>query len=148
MKKMLLAVFPVLITLQSFSSPSLPPIDIKLLATFQATYPDAEHVRWSESTNEYAVSFTDHGIFTRITYAKNGDFTSSLRNYSERNLPYYVLNLLKAKFPAETIFGVTEIAVPSAINYFVKLEGPKFWKTVRVDGDGFAIVVEKYQKMQ
>ncbi len=146
MKKILLAVIPILITLQSFSSCSFP-INTKLLATFQATFPDAEHVLWSESANEYAVSFIDHGVFTRITYTKKGDFTASLRNYSERNLPYYILDLLKTKFPDYKIFGVTEVAVPSAINYYVKLEGPKFWKTVRVDGDGVASIVEKYQKM-
>jgi hypothetical protein len=146
MKKILLAIIPMLIILQSFSYRSFP-INTKLLATFQATFPDAERVLWSESADEYAVSFVDHGIFTRIIYTKNGDFTGSLRNYSERNLPYYILNLLKAKFPGDKIFGVTEIAVPSAINYYVKLEGLKFWKTVRVDGDGFASVVEKYQKM-
>jgi len=147
MKKILLAVFPILIILQSFSYRS-DPVNIKLLATFQATFPDAERVQWSESTNEYAVSFVDHGIFTRIIYTKNGDFTGSLRNYSERNLPYYVLNILKAKFPGEKIFGVTEISGPSAINYYVKLEGLKFWKTVRVDGDGVTSVVEKYEKMK
>lgn len=146
MKKILLAVIPLLITLQSFSSRSFP-INIKLLATFQAAFPDAERVLWSESKDEYTVSFVDHGVFTRITYTKNGEFTGSLRNYSERNLPYYILNILKAKFPRDKIFGVTEIAVPSAINYFVKLEGLKFWKTVRVDGDGVTSVEEKYEKM-
>jgi len=148
MKKILLAVIPILIVFQSFSNRSFPPVNIKLLATFQATFPDAERVQWTESADEYAVSFVDHGIFTRITYTKNGEFTSSLRNYSERNLPYYILNVLKAKFPGDKIFGVTEIAGPSAIGYYIKLEGVKFWKTVRVDGDGFASVVDKYLKMQ
>ncbi|HTI09754.1 MAG TPA: hypothetical protein VL832_14400 [Puia sp.] len=146
MKKILLAVFPLLIILQSFSYRSFP-INTKVLETFQSTFPDAEHVQWSESTDQYAVSFVDHGIFTRITFTKNGEFIGSFRNYSERNLPYYILNLLKLKFPGDKIFGVTEIAAPSAISYYVKLEGPKLWKTVRVDGDGFTSVVEKYQKM-
>jgi len=150
MKKILLAVFLILAGLQSFSFRSLPvnPVDAKLLASFQATYPDAQHISWSESKDEYAVSFIDHGIFTRIIYNKNGDFTGSLRNYSERNLPYYILNLLKTKFPGENIFGVTEITVPSAINYYVKLEGSKFWKTVRVDSGGDISVVDKYRKIQ
>jgi len=146
MKKILLAVFPLLIILQSFSYRSFP-INTKVLETFQSTFPDAEHVQWSESTDQYAVSFVDHGIFTRLTYTKNGDFTGSLRNYSERNLPYYVLNLLKAKYPADKIFGVTEISAPSAITYYVKLEGVKLWKTVRVDGDGGIAIVDKYEKM-
>jgi hypothetical protein len=146
MKKILLAVIPILFILQSFSYRSFP-INTKLLETFQATFPDAERVLWSESEDEYAVSFVDHGIFTRIIYSKNGDFTGSLRNYSERNLPYYIQNLLKAKFRGEKVFGVTEISVPSGISYYVKLEGLKFWKTVRVDGDGVTSVVEKYEKM-
>ncbi|MES1160200.1 MAG: hypothetical protein ABUM51_05565 [Bacteroidota bacterium] len=146
MKKILLAVFAVLIALQSFSYRSLP-INEKLLATFQSSFPEAEHVQWNESTDQYAVSFVDHGIFTRITYTKNGEFTGSLRNYSERNLPYYILNLLKVKFPADKVFGVTEISAPSAITYYVKLEGQKVWKTVKVDGDGTVAVVDKYEKM-
>lgn len=146
MKKILLAVFPILIGLQSFSYHILP-VNEKLLATFQETFPYAERVQWSESTDAYAVTFVEHGILTRITFNKNGDFTGSLRNYSERNLPYYILCLLKAKFPGEKIFGVTEITVPTVINYYIKLEGPKLWKTVRVDSEGFISVVEKYRKI-
>lgn len=146
MKKILLAAFSMLIGLQSFSNSSLP-VNEKLLATFRETFRDAERVIWSEFTNGYTVNFVEHGILTRITYDKNGEFTGSLRNYPERNLPYYIQTLMHEDFPGEKIFGVTEITVPTAIYYFIKLEGEKFWKTVSVDNEGAISVVEKYRKI-
>jgi hypothetical protein len=163
MKKIFMAGFPILLALLvcgpttsfaetyfSGSDPSVVKIRLivreQLLQEFHENFPNAEKVSWEELDNRYVVSFVDHGIACRITYKNNGDFSSSLRNYSKRDLPYYLVSSLKKKYSGQKIFGVTEITTTSDIVYFVKLEGPKNWITVRLDSEGDWYVVESYGK--
>lgn len=120
----------------------------KLLQEFRESFPHAERINWQELNNEYIVSFVEQGILNRITYKKNGDFIHSFRNYGEHDLPYYLVNSLKKKYPGQKIFGVTEITTVSDIAYFVKLEGPKYWITVSLNSEGDWFVVESYRKIR
>jgi hypothetical protein len=147
MKKIVIAGFTLLIALQSFAW-SGPEVQQLLHESFVHNFPNAEHVTWSDDTEGYTVSFTVNSILTRISYDRKGKFVSSLRNYSEQVLPFYITNMLKQKYPGNEIYGITEITSPTDINYFVKLEGPKHWITVRVDNDGDNMVVEKYRKQK
>ena len=61
-------------------------------------------------------------------------------------LPYYLVDQLKQKYPNESIFGITEVATPTSIHYFVKLEDAKSWTTVLLDNDGNTKVIERYKK--
>jgi hypothetical protein len=147
MKKIAIAGFTLLIAFQSFAW-SGPDVQKLLQQSFEQSFPNAEHVTWSDDPNGYTVSFTVKSILTRLSYDKKGKFTGSLRNYSEQMLPFYITNMLKQKYPNDKIFGVTEITSADDINYFVKLEGAKNWITVRIDNDGNSMVVEKYRKQQ
>ena len=147
MKKIAIAGFTLLIALQSFAW-SGPDVQKLLQESFEQSFPNAEHVTWSDDPNGYTVSFTVKSILTRISYDRKGRFTSSLRNYTEQMLPFYITNMLKQKYPENTIYGVTEVTSATDINYFVKMEGPKHWITVRIDNDGNSIVVEKYRKQK
>ena len=118
----------------------------RLLKTFKESFPNAEKVIWDESKDFYTVSFVQQSILNRITYEKNGDFASAIRYYTERSLPYYLINVVKNKYPREKIYGVTEITTTAGILYYVKLEGPKHWLTVMLDSDGDSFVQDKYLK--
>lgn len=120
-------------------------VNEKLLQEFRESFPNAERINWYESDNRYIVSFVERGILNRITYKKNGSFISSFRYYGERDLPYYLVNGLKKRYPGQKIFGVTEITTNSDIAYFVKLEGPKYWITVNVSSEGECSLVESYR---
>ena len=146
-KKIAIAGFALMITFQSFAW-SGPDVQKLLQQSFEQSFPNAEHVTWSDDPNGYTVSFTVKSILTRLSYDKKGKFTGSLRNYSEQMLPFYITNMLKQKYPGDKIFGITEITSADDINYFVKLEGAKNWITVRVDNDGNSMVVEKYRKQK
>jgi hypothetical protein len=165
MKKIFLAGFSILLALlvygpgQAFAEPhqavtgsdpavSKPGLVVsdKLLQEFHESFPGAERVSWQESDNRYIVSFVEQGIYNRIIYKKTGEFSNSLRNYGERDLPYYLVKSLKKKYPGQKIFGVTEITTTSDIAYFVKLEGPKDWITVNLNSEGDCFVVESYSK--
>ena len=146
MKKIILAGFSILIGLQLFALAPTPVISEKLLQSFRESFPNAEKVLWDESGDHYTVSFVETGILNRITYDKNGDFSGSVRYYTGRYLPYYLVTLLKDKYPGRKIYGVTEITAPAGILYYVKLEAPKNWLTVVLDSEGNSEVQDKYSK--
>ncbi|HEV2483887.1 MAG TPA: hypothetical protein VGS79_29690 [Puia sp.] len=147
MKKFIFAAFVLLIGFHSFAWNG-PDVQKLLEQSFEQSFPNAEHVTWSNDADGYTVCFTVKSILTRISYDKKGNFTSSLRNYTGQMLPFFITNLLKQRYPKDQIYGVTEITSPAALNYFVKLESAKNWITVQVDNEGNSMVVEKYRKQK
>jgi len=123
-------------------------ISDKLLQTFKQTFPDAQQVIWSEQGDKYTVNFRQDEILTKVEYDKDGNFLSSLRYYTEKNLPVTILCRLQKKYPEKKIFGVTEMATESSVEYYVKLEDATTWTTVRSNIDGNMQVVEKYKKAE
>lgn len=123
-------------------------ISDKLLQTFKQTFPDAQQVVWSEQGEKYTVNFRQGEILTKVEYDKDGNFVSSLRYYTEKNLPVTVLCRLQKKYPEKKIFGVTEMATESSVEYYIKLEDETSWMTIRSSVDGNMQVVEKYKKAE
>ena len=121
-------------------------ISDKMLQTFKQTFPDAQQVVWSEQGDKYTVNFRQGDILTKVEYDKDGNFLNSLRYYSEKNLPVTILCRLQKRYSDKKIFGVTEMATDSSVEYYIKLEGENDWITVRSNIDGNMQVVEKYKK--
>lgn len=125
-----------------------PNINERLLKLFQESFPDAQKVVWGESKDFYSVGFVSQNILHRITYEKNGAFASAIRYYTERALPYYLINVVKHKYPHMKVYGVTEITNEDGIQYYIKLENPKYWLSVLFDSNGTSTVQEKYRKAE
>ena len=121
-------------------------ISDKMLNSFKQTFPDAEQVKWLESADRYTVNFKENGILTKIDYDKDGNFVSSLRYYTEKNLPINILCRLQKKYADKKVFGVTEMTTDAAVEYYIKLEDAENWITVKSNADGNMTVVEKYKK--
>lgn len=121
-------------------------ISDKMLQTFKQTFPDAQQVVWSEQGDKYTVNFRQGDILSKVEYDKDGNFLNSLRYYSEKNLPVTILCRLQKRFSDKKVFGVTEMATDSSVEYYIKLEGENDWITVRSNIDGNMQVVEKYKK--
>ena len=149
-KSFLLTVCLLAMTAGVFASPdySSPDYSIsdKLLKTFKQTFPDAQQVVWSEQGEKYTVNFKQNDILNKVEYDKDGNFVSSLRYYTEKNLPVTILCRLQKKYADKTVFGVTEVSTESTVEYFIKLEDATTWTTVRANIDGGMQVVEKYKK--
>jgi len=122
-------------------------INEKLLQSFKQTFPDAQQVRWMEQADKYTVNFKENGILTKIDYDKDGNFISSLRYYSEKNLPINILCKLQKKYSDKKVFGVTEMTTDAMVDYYIKLEDETNWITVKSNADGNMQVVEKYKKV-
>jgi hypothetical protein len=121
-------------------------ISDKLLQAFKQTFPDAQQVKWAEQEDKYMVNFKQGDVLTKIEYDKEGNFLSSLRYYSEKNLPVSILCRLQKKYADKKVFGVTEMTTDSAVEYYIKLEDETTWITVRSNADGNMQVIEKYKK--
>lgn len=121
-------------------------ISEKLLQSFKQTFPNAEQVKWMEQADKYTVNFKEDGILTKIDYDKDGNFLSSLRYYTERNLPVNIICKLQKKYADKKVFGVTEMTTDAAVEYYIKLEDANNWITVKSNVDGNLQVVEKYKK--
>ncbi len=121
-------------------------ISEKILNTFKQTFPDAQQVKWLEQADRYTVNFKENGILTKIDYDKDGNFISSLRYYTEKNLPINILCRLQKKYADKKVFGVTEMTAENTVEYYIKLEDNENWITVKSNVDGNMQVVEKYRK--
>jgi hypothetical protein len=121
-------------------------ISDKLLQAFKQAFPDAQQVKWAEMEDKYMVNFRQGEVLTKIEYDKEGNFLSSIRYYSEKSLPVNVLVRLQKKYADKKVFGVTEITSDNVVEYYIKLEDPNNWITVKSNADGNMQVVEKYKK--
>ena len=122
-------------------------ISDKLLQAFQQTFPDASQVKWVEGPESYQVTFRQNNILTKVEYDKDGHFVSSLRYYSEKNLPVSVICQLQKKYAGKSVWGVTELSTETSTEYYVKLVDDNNWYTVRSDAEGNMMTVEKYKKI-
>ena len=145
MKKIIVLTYSFLISLSSFAFLGNN-IDEKLLRSFKEAFPNAEQVSWNEFSEAYIVTFFEHGIRTRITFGKDGQFVEAFRYYGEQQLPPYLFFNLKKEFPGKQVFGVTEISTVSATAYYVKMVDSKNWITVKLEIEGHWELVEKYKK--
>ena len=118
----------------------------KVLKIFEATFGSPKNVVWYEHKDHYDVSFMQAGIRSTVKYDLVGNFVSSIRYYGEQNLPLNIVCQIKKKFADKRIFGVTETTTEDDVCYYVKLEGPKTWTTLKVSSNGYMVVVEKFRK--
>ena len=118
----------------------------KVLKSFKETFANAEDVKWAEYDNYYTVSFVSGKVRAKVNYDKDGNMIGSTRYYEPNLLPLGILNAVKKAHPKKSLYGVTEITAEGEVNYYVKMEDPKYWITVKVDDSGNTSVYEKYKK--
>jgi hypothetical protein len=121
-------------------------ISDKLLEAFRKTFPDAMQVKWVEEPNSYLVTFKQNDILTKVNYDKDGNFVSSIRYYSEKNLPVSIICHLQKEYPGKSVFGVTEVATEYTTEYYIKLQDDKNWYTIHSDASGNLEKIEKFRK--
>lgn len=145
MKKVLFILCCALISVASFARTAPDPNE-KVLKSFNETFANAEEVKWAEYDNYYTVSFVSGKIRAKVNYDKEGTMLGSTRYYAPNLLPIGILNQVKKAYPKKTLFGVTEITANGELNYYIKMEDPKWWTTIKVDDTGNSSVYERYKK--
>ena len=143
----LISLFVLSAQMQVLAGTSRAEVSQKVISAFQAAFPTAEKVDWSEDGDHYYVHFKDHQVISEIEYDHDGNFISSERYYSDGSqLPLHLTWDLRRKFHDKTIYGITETNMDDETYYYVKLQDAKEWITVKGSADGFIKVVERFNK--
>ena len=82
-------------------------------------------MQWHEEVDMYTVNFYEDNILTKIQYDKDGNFMSSLRYYTEKNLLVNVTVQAAKEVSREKVFGVTEVTSDATVEYYIKMEDAK-----------------------
>ena len=141
-RSLLLLVFVVC----TFVALAHPPVSEKVKAIFDASFPSARSVVWTEFDNFYQVYFVKDDIQCRVYYDFNGNVIRSRRDYSGDNLNPFLTAKLLTRFPGRKIFVVNEVSTDQETFYLVHLEGATEWIQVRCDPTGDISVVNKLKK--
>jgi hypothetical protein len=121
-------------------------INRKMAKNFTKSYSNAENI--SITTGERNVTFVScyiDGIRNRIAYDKKGHWHSTLRFYSENELPREVRHLVKSNYYDFNIAGVTEVQYDGKLAHVLSLESKTEWKKLKVV-DGEMEIIESFQK--
>ena len=131
MKKILSYVACLLIVTSVAAAPSS-----KILQAFNATFPNAKNVKWSDDKADYFVSFYQNENFEKVLYSKEGDFVCSWKDSDGKDLPTNISMTLNKKYNADKILGVTEVTNQNNVSYEIKLtKGDKMYAvTMLSDG--------------
>lgn len=133
MKKMFLAI-AVFASLFAFAAD--PILDERIEKNFKEAFPNAEKITWYENDSYYEVFFTNGQVKCRLWYDHVGNVTKTERYYKEEGLSPFLLAKLGKKFAGKKVFGVTEVASESGINYNIILEDEKRWYHVTANETG------------
>lgn len=118
----------------------------KVLKVFAETFQNAREVKWHEYDKTYQVNFKQNGIATSVLYDQEGNMLEARRHSKEDILPLIIKEKLKRKFSSQTVFGVTEVATPSATIYRIVLEDAKQWYVLETDANGAIYKRDKFFK--
>ncbi len=118
----------------------------KVLQAFKESFKDAKEVVWYDGNETYEVKFSQEDIKAKITYDTEGNIISTIRYYSENQLPLMVRAQVKKRFKDMKIFGVTELSQHGEVSYHIVLEGAKNWMNVKSDAFGSLSVESKFKK--
>ncbi len=121
-------------------------ISSKALDSFNTDFNNVRNIKWFAGDNIYIVSFEQNDIRTRINYDKDGRFLSSVRYYTESNLPFNVLLKIKEKYKGKTIKIVTELIEDDMIRYSVNVEDEENIYVIESNSDANIHLERKYKK--
>jgi hypothetical protein len=128
-----------------FASPKIN-IASKVLDAFNRNFNNVKNIKWFTAENVYIVSFEQNDIRCRIDYDKEGNFLSSVRYYSENNLPFHILLKIKEKYKGKAIKDVTEVIKDNSILYSINVEDDENVYVVESDTEAYIHVVKKFRK--
>jgi len=121
-------------------------VNARALKDFSKTFKAAANATWYQTQDGGSVAkFKLDGIDTRVDYDRKGRWTSTIRTYTEENLPAEIRHLVKSTYYDYNIFLVQEVSVGDKTAYLVKIEDATTFKTIRVV-DGEMDVYEDYKK--
>lgn len=121
-------------------------VDESIAKRFHETFPTATNIKWYTYNDFYEVFFEYNKVTCRIHYDLKGNVISVRRDYTEEDLPVFILAKVKQKYPHKKVFGVTEIVSGDEVVYEIVLEDATTWTRVNADAYGTMYVSRKFRK--
>jgi hypothetical protein len=116
----------------------------KILQRFNATFPNAQNVKWVDDKAGYFVSFTQNGDFNKVFYNTAGNFVYSLKYFTADGLPVNITMQLNKQYGESKMLGVTEVTTQNNMFYNVKFSKENKLYSVNVLADGSIIKEDVY----
>ena len=92
-------------------------INIKAVRSFDRAFKDAENVSWRTTDDgEFVAQFESDSIQTFVSYAINGSWEFTLREYSEKYMSHDLRTLIKSTYYDYSIKKITEMEQPNENN--------------------------------
>ncbi|HSV11617.1 MAG TPA: hypothetical protein VLI68_12640 [Hanamia sp.] len=117
-----------------------------IVKKFNATFPEAQSIKWYNSAGYYEVSFINKNIPERVYYDQDGKVFRTIRYYDESKLNPFLLQKIEEKYRNKTIKSITELQEDSGILYQIILQDKKHLYVVNCNGSGEMYVQHKYIK--
>jgi hypothetical protein len=117
----------------------------RVAKNFSKHFTAANDAQWVKDANGFVVRFTSNGIQNWAYLTKQGHCYSTMRYYTENELPAAVREQVKSAYEGFEITSVKEVQYDQKTSYLVTIVAAKTWKVVRVI-DGELDVWETHQK--
>ncbi len=121
-------------------------ISSKAIDAFNKNFNNVKNTKWFKRENVYIVYFEQNDIRTRIDYDKEGHFLSSVRYYSQNNLPFNIFLKIKEKYKGKAIKIVTEVIEADSIKYSINVEDEENVYVVETTSGAHFDLVQKFRK--
>jgi hypothetical protein len=109
------------------------------------TYGDKKNESWDRLSDGFRAKFSENNIQYSIYYDKKGNWSRTLRQYSEKELPKEIGEEVRRCHHGYSILWIKEISGPEGIAYQVHIESPTRWKNLWVS-DGDMLVTGNFAK--
>lgn len=111
-------------------------IHSKALRHFYRNFKVNGQENWNKLDNGYQADFLDEGIKQRVFYNKKGQWSCSIKDYSETRIPSDIADQVKTPSPFYRISHVSELQFPNSKAYIVHIKDGIHYKILRlVDGE-------------
>jgi hypothetical protein len=108
----------------------------RVAKNFSKHFAAVNNAEWIKDANGFVVRFTSNGIQNWAYLTKQGHCYSTMRYYTENELPAAVREQVKNAYEGFEITSVKEVHYDHKTSYLVTITAAKTWKVVRVlDGE-------------
>lgn len=109
---------------------------VKAAREFYKRHGEDKDEKWYKFPGGYLAEFLDGEIETKMVFDKRGNWTYTLRQYTEKQLPAEVRALVKSIYYDFTIGWVKEVIQFQSLVYVVHIDNAPEWKDLVVrDGE-------------
>lgn len=123
-----------------------PDPDKKIVEKFNAMFPKADSVQWYEYGDKVTVRFYEKQVLCNLSFGSDGKVEKAVRYYDGDLLSPFFKHQLDGRFPAHSVYKVTETVSNSGTEYYIILHNEKQYLNVFMTAAGEVTIDKKFKK--